>query len=253
MYACLYYNRIGNWPSDWSIVISQVETQGYQVNSWHLLPLFIPLLDLWWGSALFLLFILSFSLSFWVWTHSFLFNLFGLPHLFISLFHGTFPPLHFTTRSSTLLSSSFHYSIPSISSIIPFLLSLLIPSFSLPPLSFPLSLSHSLLRPRLSMSLSFYVPSPPLSAPSPTLSLSLSPSLSLTLAVSLSSLFPPPSLSPAFYSAAPLTSAGLIPIMQSLCPEGQRDEFGFLQYKNSTWVSVTQRVAHLSHAASHSG
>ncbi|KAK1892686.1 ATP-binding cassette sub-family A member 2, partial [Dissostichus eleginoides] len=38
----------------------------------------------------------------------------------------------------------------------------------------------------------------------------------------------------AFYSAAPLTSAGIIPIMQSLCPDGQRDEFGFLQYKNST-------------------
>uniref|UniRef100_A0A4W5PCT7 ATP-binding cassette sub-family A member 2 n=1 Tax=Hucho hucho TaxID=62062 RepID=A0A4W5PCT7_9TELE len=29
----------------------------------------------------------------------------------------------------------------------------------------------------------------------------------------------------AFYSAAPLTSAGIIPIMQSLCPDGQRDEF----------------------------
>lgn len=43
----------------------------------------------------------------------------------------------------------------------------------------------------------------------------------------------PPSC-PAFYSAAPLTSAGIIPIMQSLCPDGQRDEFGFLQYKNST-------------------
>lgn len=45
-------------------------------------------------------------------------------------------------------------------------------------------------------------------------------------------LFPPSC--PAFYSAAPLTSAGIIPIMQSLCPDGQRDEFGFLQYKNST-------------------
>ncbi len=43
---------------------------------------------------------------------------------------------------------------------------------------------------------------------------------------------------PAFYSAAPLTSAGIIPIMQSLCPDGQRDEFGFLQYKNSTWVHL---------------
>lgn len=40
----------------------------------------------------------------------------------------------------------------------------------------------------------------------------------------------------AFYSAAPLTSAGIIPIMQSLCPDGQRDEFGFLQYKNSTFL-----------------
>lgn len=47
----------------------------------------------------------------------------------------------------------------------------------------------------------------------------------------------PPSC-PAFYSAAPLTSAGIIPIMQSLCPDGQRDEFGFLQYKNSTWVGL---------------
>lgn len=47
-----------------------------------------------------------------------------------------------------------------------------------------------------------------------------------------------PRFCPAFYSAAPLTSAGIIPIMQSLCPDGQRDEFGFLQYKNSTWVHL---------------
>ncbi|XP_063752505.1 ATP-binding cassette sub-family A member 2 isoform X2 [Eleginops maclovinus] len=47
----------------------------------------------------------------------------------------------------------------------------------------------------------------------------------------------------AFYSAAPLTSAGIIPIMQSLCPDGQRNEFGFLQYKNST---VTQLLEHIS-------
>ncbi|XP_040091692.1 uncharacterized protein LOC120859778, partial [Oryx dammah] len=37
-----------------------------------------------------------------------------------------------------------------------------------------------------------------------------------------------------FYTAAPLTSAGIVPVMQSLCPDGQRDEFGFLQYANST-------------------
>ncbi|PNI68483.1 ABCA2 isoform 4, partial [Pan troglodytes] len=37
-----------------------------------------------------------------------------------------------------------------------------------------------------------------------------------------------------FYTAAPLTSAGILPVMQSLCPDGQRDEFGFLQYANST-------------------
>lgn len=41
-------------------------------------------------------------------------------------------------------------------------------------------------------------------------------------------------LAPAFYTAAPLTSAGILPVMQSLCPDGQRDEFGFLQYSNST-------------------
>ncbi|KAG9354473.1 hypothetical protein JZ751_001183, partial [Albula glossodonta] len=46
----------------------------------------------------------------------------------------------------------------------------------------------------------------------------------------------------AFYSAAPLTSAGLIPIMQSLCPDGQRDEFGFLQYKNSTVTQLLERI-----------
>lgn len=53
----------------------------------------------------------------------------------------------------------------------------------------------------------------------------------------VSTLGPVPGLSSAaaaFYSAAPLTSAGIIPIMQSLCPDGQRDEFGFLQYQNST-------------------
>uniref|UniRef100_A0A3B3BQP6 ATP-binding cassette, sub-family A (ABC1), member 2 n=1 Tax=Oryzias melastigma TaxID=30732 RepID=A0A3B3BQP6_ORYME len=46
----------------------------------------------------------------------------------------------------------------------------------------------------------------------------------------------------AFYSAAPLTSAGIIPIMQSLCPDGQRDEFGFLQYKNSTVTQLLERL-----------
>ena len=50
---------------------------------------------------------------------------------------------------------------------------------------------------------------------------------------------PSPALGPlacpsAFYTAAPLTSAGILPVMQSLCPDGQRDEFGFLQYANST-------------------
>ncbi|KAM4576304.1 ATP-binding cassette sub-family A member 2 isoform 2-T2 [Odontesthes bonariensis] len=47
----------------------------------------------------------------------------------------------------------------------------------------------------------------------------------------------------AFYSAAPLTSAGIIPIMQSLCPDGQRDEFGFLQYKNSTVTQLLDRLS----------
>lgn len=63
--------------------------------------------------------------------------------------------------------------------------------------------------------------------------------LTLSVAVSFSPSVAPvpfPPSCPAFYSAAPLTSAGIIPIMQSLCPDGQRDEFGFLQYKNSTWV-----------------
>ncbi|XP_036383449.1 ATP-binding cassette sub-family A member 2 isoform X4 [Megalops cyprinoides] len=46
-----------------------------------------------------------------------------------------------------------------------------------------------------------------------------------------------------FYSAAPLTSAGIIPIMQSLCPDGQRDEFGFLQYKNSTVTQLLDRIS----------
>ncbi|NWR80295.1 ABCA2 protein, partial [Centropus unirufus] len=53
----------------------------------------------------------------------------------------------------------------------------------------------------------------------------------------------------AFYTAAPLTSAGILPIMQSLCPDGQRDEFGFLQYSNST---VTQLLEHLSEAVEQS-
>ncbi|KAM9393672.1 ATP-binding cassette sub-family A member 2 [Pholidichthys leucotaenia] len=47
----------------------------------------------------------------------------------------------------------------------------------------------------------------------------------------------------AFYSAAPLTSAGIIPIMQSLCPDGQRDEFGFLQYKKSTVTQLLERIS----------
>ncbi|KAG7281475.1 hypothetical protein CRUP_012418 [Coryphaenoides rupestris] len=47
----------------------------------------------------------------------------------------------------------------------------------------------------------------------------------------------------AFYSAAPLTSAGIIPIMQSLCPDGQRDAFGFLQYNNSTVTQLLERIS----------
>uniref|UniRef100_A0A3B4BC57 ATP-binding cassette sub-family A member 2 n=1 Tax=Periophthalmus magnuspinnatus TaxID=409849 RepID=A0A3B4BC57_9GOBI len=46
----------------------------------------------------------------------------------------------------------------------------------------------------------------------------------------------------AFYSAAPLTTAGIIPVMQSLCPDGQRDEFGFLQYNNSTVTQLLERI-----------
>uniref|UniRef100_S4RKG6 Uncharacterized protein n=2 Tax=Petromyzon marinus TaxID=7757 RepID=S4RKG6_PETMA len=36
-----------------------------------------------------------------------------------------------------------------------------------------------------------------------------------------------------YYSASPLTSAGIVHIMQSICPDGQRDAFGFLEYRNS--------------------
>ncbi|TNM90305.1 hypothetical protein fugu_004539, partial [Takifugu bimaculatus] len=50
----------------------------------------------------------------------------------------------------------------------------------------------------------------------------------------------------AFYSAAPLTSAGIIPIMQSLCPDGQRDEFGFLQYQNSTVSQLLERISQVA-------
>ncbi|KAM5330692.1 ATP-binding cassette sub-family A member 2 isoform 2-T2 [Glossophaga mutica] len=53
----------------------------------------------------------------------------------------------------------------------------------------------------------------------------------------------PPALPPpAFYTAAPLTSAGILPVMQSLCPDGQRDEFGFLQYANSTVTQLLDRL-----------
>ncbi|XP_041049177.1 ATP-binding cassette sub-family A member 2 isoform X10 [Carcharodon carcharias] len=45
-----------------------------------------------------------------------------------------------------------------------------------------------------------------------------------------------------FYTAAPLTSAGILPVMQSLCPDGQRDEFGFLQYSNSTVTQLLERI-----------
>ncbi|XP_044162592.1 ATP-binding cassette sub-family A member 2 isoform X1 [Bufo gargarizans] len=45
-----------------------------------------------------------------------------------------------------------------------------------------------------------------------------------------------------FYTAAPLTSAGILPVMQSLCPDGQRDEYGFLQYTNSTVTQLLDRL-----------
>nr|XP_056716199.1 ATP-binding cassette sub-family A member 2 [Euleptes europaea] len=46
----------------------------------------------------------------------------------------------------------------------------------------------------------------------------------------------------AYYTAAPLTSAGILPVMQSLCPDGQRDEFGFLQYSNSKVTQLLERL-----------
>ncbi|XP_042333673.1 ATP-binding cassette sub-family A member 2 isoform X2 [Sceloporus undulatus] len=46
----------------------------------------------------------------------------------------------------------------------------------------------------------------------------------------------------AFYTASPLTSAGILPVMQSLCPDGQRDEFGFLQYSNSKVTQLLERL-----------
>ncbi|XP_054980053.1 ATP-binding cassette sub-family A member 2 isoform X2 [Sorex araneus] len=51
------------------------------------------------------------------------------------------------------------------------------------------------------------------------------------------------SVKEAFYTASPLTSAGILPVMQSLCPEGQRDEFGFLQYANSTVTQLLERLS----------
>ncbi|CAJ0940457.1 unnamed protein product [Ranitomeya imitator] len=48
-----------------------------------------------------------------------------------------------------------------------------------------------------------------------------------------------------FYTAAPLTSAGILPVMQSLCPDGQRDEYGFLQYTNSTVTQLLDRLTEL--------
>ncbi|XP_058380535.1 ATP-binding cassette sub-family A member 2 isoform X4 [Diceros bicornis minor] len=50
------------------------------------------------------------------------------------------------------------------------------------------------------------------------------------------------SVKEAFYTASPLTSAGILPVMQSLCPDGQRDEFGFLQYANSTVTQLLERL-----------
>uniref|UniRef100_F6S4S8 ATP-binding cassette sub-family A member 2 n=1 Tax=Monodelphis domestica TaxID=13616 RepID=F6S4S8_MONDO len=46
----------------------------------------------------------------------------------------------------------------------------------------------------------------------------------------------------AYYTASPLTSAGILPVMQSLCPDGQRDEFGFLQYSNSTVTQLLEQL-----------
>uniref|UniRef100_A0A8C6Y5X6 ATP-binding cassette sub-family A member 2 n=1 Tax=Naja naja TaxID=35670 RepID=A0A8C6Y5X6_NAJNA len=46
----------------------------------------------------------------------------------------------------------------------------------------------------------------------------------------------------AYYTAAPLTSAGILPVMQSLCPDGQRDEFGFLQYSNSRVTQLLEQL-----------
>ncbi|XP_031807821.1 ATP-binding cassette sub-family A member 2 isoform X3 [Sarcophilus harrisii] len=45
-----------------------------------------------------------------------------------------------------------------------------------------------------------------------------------------------------YYTASPLTSAGILPVMQSLCPDGQRDEFGFLQYSNSTVTQLLEQL-----------
>ncbi|XP_072287523.1 ATP-binding cassette sub-family A member 2 isoform X4 [Pyxicephalus adspersus] len=50
----------------------------------------------------------------------------------------------------------------------------------------------------------------------------------------------------AFYTAAPLTSAGILPVMQSLCPDGQRDEYGFLQYTNSTVTQLLERLTEVA-------
>ncbi|XP_039200906.1 ATP-binding cassette sub-family A member 2 isoform X2 [Crotalus tigris] len=46
----------------------------------------------------------------------------------------------------------------------------------------------------------------------------------------------------AYYTASPLTSAGILPVMQSLCPDGQRDGFGFLQYSNSRVTQLLERL-----------
>uniref|UniRef100_UPI00358F4AA8 ATP-binding cassette sub-family A member 2 isoform X1 n=1 Tax=Myxine glutinosa TaxID=7769 RepID=UPI00358F4AA8 len=46
-----------------------------------------------------------------------------------------------------------------------------------------------------------------------------------------------------YYSAAPLTSAGIIHVMQSICPGGQRDDFGFLEQRHSMVSQLLERLA----------
>ena len=43
----------------------------------------------------------------------------------------------------------------------------------------------------------------------------------------------PPSLPPAYFSAMPLPSSGIIPVLQTFCPSYERDPFGFPNHPNS--------------------